>query len=98
MKVIILLALAFLGTVTSAKYEGYKVYKFVTKTDLQNKYLQSLEAIPDFDFWSKINKVGSPVTAMVPPRFQTKFEDYLKINNLDFSVEVENVERYFNHN
>ncbi|EFA09249.1 carboxypeptidase B [Tribolium castaneum] len=90
MKVPVLIVLALVG-LSSAKYEGYKVYKFVTKTHLQNVYLQSLEAIPDFDFWSKINTVGNPVTVMVPPRFQTKIEDYLKLNNLEFSIEIENV-------
>jgi hypothetical protein len=65
----------------------------VPKTEIENVYLNSLASSADFDFWSTINKVGNPVTVMASPKVQRMFEDYLKTNNLEYNVEIENVER-----
>lgn len=46
----------------------------------------------EYDFWSKINKVGHPVTVMVSPKVRHEFEAYLTENKIPFNVQIENVE------
>jgi murein tripeptide amidase MpaA len=92
MRATVLVALALLGFASGVSYDGYKVYKVVPKTEIENVYLNSLASSADFDFWSTINKVGNPVTVMASPKVQRMFEDYLKTNNLEYNVEIENVE------
>ncbi|EFA01360.1 carboxypeptidase B [Tribolium castaneum] len=93
MRVVIVTLLAFLGLTTGTSYEGFKVYKVLPKTELQNAYLQELESSPDFDFWSKLNKVGAPVVIMVAPNVQKAFESYLTRHEIEFELTIENVER-----
>ncbi|KAJ3660726.1 hypothetical protein Zmor_005162 [Zophobas morio] len=87
-----LVLVALVGFVASATYDGYKVYKLVPQTEVQRAYLNSLAASPDFDFWSKIDRLGNPVTVMVSPRWQRRFEGHLKVNNIDYEVVIEDVE------
>ncbi|XP_044252922.1 carboxypeptidase B-like [Tribolium madens] len=93
MRVTIVTLFAFLGFAHGVSYEGYKVYTVSPTTELQNAYLQELESSPDFDFWSKINKVGAPVVIMVASNVQKPFENYLTRHNINFVVTIENVER-----
>lgn len=74
-------------------YFRYKVYNAFPKNELENSYLQELEKNPQFDFWSKINKAGNPVSIMVPPKFQEEFENYLTVHDINFETIIENVER-----
>ncbi|RZC35009.1 Peptidase M14 and/or Propep M14 domain containing protein [Asbolus verrucosus] len=92
MRASLLVTLALLGFAASVSYDGYKVYKVVPKTEVENQYLKAMQLSKDFDFWSKINKVGNPVVVMVSPKAQSKFEEYLKISKIEYNVQIENVE------
>lgn len=71
----------------------YKVYKVTSKTEVENEYLKALQQNSEYDFWSKLNKVGHPVTIMASPKVQDEFEAYLTENNIPFNLEIENVEK-----
>ncbi|KAJ3629057.1 hypothetical protein MTP99_013480 [Tenebrio molitor] len=85
--------LGLLGLGTGTTYDGYKVYKIFAKTESENVFLRHLESDPRYDFWSRINKVGKPVTVMASPEVQNELEQYLLSHKMDHSLEIDNVQR-----
>ncbi|KAJ3660729.1 hypothetical protein Zmor_005165 [Zophobas morio] len=81
------------GVSAGSSYEGYKVYKVTAKTEAENDFLRELELNPEFDFWSKVNKIGKPVTIMASTSVQSEFEQSLLRNEIDYSVEIQNVQK-----
>jgi hypothetical protein len=69
------------------------VYKISAKTESENVFLRHLESDPRYDFWSRINKVGKPVTVMASPEVQNELEQYLLSHKIDHSLEIDNVQR-----
>lgn len=45
----------------------------------------------EYDFWSKLNKVGRPVTIMASSRVQNEFEEYLAQHEIIYEIEIDNV-------
>ena len=69
------------------------MYKVTAKTEAENDFLRELELNPEFDFWSKVNKIGKPVTIMASTSVQIEFEQSLLRNEIDYSVEIQNVQK-----
>lgn len=56
------------------------------------KILKQFEDDTNFDFWSEVRGINLPVDVMVSPIAQEDFEEFLNIENIDYSVLVEDVE------
>lgn len=62
-------------------------------TDDDAKYLNSLDNLDGFDFWSKTRLLGSTATVMVTPEHQAWFENSLGNRNVEYKVTIEDLEK-----
>lgn len=72
----------------------YKVYQVTPKNEQEVDVLKHLETYELIDFWSPLRKVGGPVNIMVPPSIKNYFFEILNAANIQYTVLIENVERY----
>ncbi|KAB0796841.1 hypothetical protein PPYR_10902 [Photinus pyralis] len=76
----------------SANYEGYKVYSVKPANDTQIKMLGILENTEKLDFWSRLGYRSKTVDIMAAPTEQKELTAYLKNNNIQYEVLIDNVE------
>ncbi|KAJ8922113.1 hypothetical protein NQ315_004047 [Exocentrus adspersus] len=92
----VLLCVVFSYDVT--RYKGYKLYKVVPKTYSQAQLLKEFENDENFDFWTDVRFLNTPVDIMISSQGQNKFNHVLKKENIDYSVLVEDLETYLEIN
>jgi Carboxypeptidase activation peptide len=81
------------GELTRKSFDGYKVFRIKPKTDEQIALLARLEnEVDNLDFWTGTNKAGLPVDVMVPPSDQKAFVNFLKEQEIDVKVFMDNVQ------
>ncbi|KAJ8970944.1 hypothetical protein NQ317_008291 [Molorchus minor] len=73
-------------------YDSFKVYQVTPKSMEEAKLLQELENNENYDFWSDLRTLHSPVNIMVSPDAQYEFENLLDTYQIDNSVLISNVE------
>lgn len=103
MKLVTVLLLCLLGASSlgeKIRYDGFKVYRVVPRSQGQLEALRMLEQYHlGYYFWSEVVGVDIPVDIMVPPHLSEEFSDLLKLQQLESSVSIENVqERIDNEN
>lgn len=69
----------------------YKTYRVWPENDEQMYVLNLLSKNGDYDFWSKVSRVGLPVDIMVTPSNIDFFEKFMAINQLNSSILINNV-------
>lgn len=47
----------------------------------------------DADIWSFHKTIGSITDIMIPPKFQTAFEKFLKAGHVDFTIKIEDLQK-----
>ncbi|RZC35010.1 Peptidase M14 and/or Propep M14 domain containing protein [Asbolus verrucosus] len=81
-----------LKTYLNYMFFSYTVYEVTAKNEATNEFLRHLQSNKEFDFWSKINKVGKPVSVMTSPKVQNEFEKYLSSHGIEYRVQIEDVQ------
>ncbi|XP_018567135.1 carboxypeptidase B-like [Anoplophora glabripennis] len=76
----------------SSKYSGYKVYQVTPKSLYEAYILKEFEHDEHFDFWTEIRSINLPVDIMVSPLAQNNFEAIMKSANIDYFVNIDDVE------
>lgn len=72
----------------------YKVWSVTPRTEHQGKLLNQWEDNESIDFWERISRRGKSSRIMVAPDTQIEFEEFLKENQIDHELIIDNVERY----
>ncbi|KAJ8977788.1 hypothetical protein NQ317_014694 [Molorchus minor] len=67
--VMALLAVGATEVSQKVRYDNYRVYRLTPKDEQAFQLLKQMEEveISDYDFWSHVVSVGSPVDVLVPP-------------------------------
>ncbi|XP_041455879.1 carboxypeptidase B-like [Lytechinus variegatus] len=79
---------------SSAKYEGWQVWRVVPASNAHRTWLREIESnLGDvLDFWSSISKIpGESVNIMIPPRFQGTLSDVMNTIELPYKVFIGDV-------
>nr|XP_022916633.1 carboxypeptidase B-like [Onthophagus taurus] len=96
MKILVLLTLSITAVLSGrVSYDGYKVYQVAPVTEQDGEILKSLKESGQYDFWSNVKFLGQKVSIMVKPELQANFTNILNLNNLDYTVLIENAENVF---
>lgn len=80
--------------VLNSVFSSYKVYHVTPNTLEQAKVLNAYHYEEKFDFWEESHGLGDPGDIMVAPEDQTAFEENLTENLFDYSIVIDNVQRY----
>lgn len=72
----------------------YKVWSVTPSSDEQGKLLLKWEDNVSIDFWEQISRIGLSSRIMAAPEVQFEFEYFLKDNEIEHQLIIENVERY----
>lgn len=64
----------------------------IPSTVSEANILKQFEDDENFDFWSEIRSLNSPVDIMVSPKAQLDFENFLDIEGIDYTIFIEDVE------
>jgi len=89
------LFLAVLAAVATAtkRYDGYQLYSVTPKDQASFNALVALyEQSENYDFWTEPRTVGHAVDIMVPPAYQERFVDVLKVFNMEFRMKSANIQ------
>lgn len=63
-------------------------------TESHVQIINELETREELDFWSDLPRNGGSVDVMVQPTDQDEFEELLNSNELQFTVMIEDVQKY----
>lgn len=76
------------------RYNGYKVYRLMVKSQEQMDFLADLkEKMAGLDFWSDVNMIQRPVDIMVAPKDEVSFLEIVKKQGIDIEVFIEDVQK-----
>lgn len=73
---------------------SYKVWSVTPRSEEQGHLLKQWEDNESIDFWEQISRKGKSSRIMAAPDTQVQFEDFLKENNIEHELIIENVERF----
>lgn len=74
---------------------SYKVWSVTPRSVDQGKLLLQWEENESIDFWEQISRTGQSSRIMAAPDIQLQFENFLKDNDINYELIIENVERLF---
>lgn len=71
----------------------YKVYEVVPKSLDEAELIHDFSDDINFDFWSEVRALDTPVDVMVAPSAQYAFEDILNSKNIEYTTLIDDVEK-----
>ncbi|XP_018573034.1 zinc carboxypeptidase [Anoplophora glabripennis] len=104
MKMRFLFPLLALGVTLSLaekiRFDNYKVYRLIPNDEETLDILKQMEntdQLSEYNFWSPVIKVETPVDLMVPPYRVDYIESMAKSRGMNASVLMENVQKYIDN-
>ena len=88
---LILPLFAFVAAASRVSYEGYKVLRTQPLNEAHAEILRDLRNEDVFDFWQDPN-VGRSADVLASPELLPMLEQFLRENNIQFSVMIDNLE------
>merc|ERR1719210_2477562 len=89
---LILPLFAIVAAASRVSYEGYKVLKTQPLNEAHAEILRDLRNEDVFDFWQDPN-VGRSADVLASPELLPMLEQFLRENNIQFSVMIDNLEQ-----
>ena len=89
---LILPLFAFFAAASRVSYEGYKVLRTQPLNKVHAEILRDLRNEDVFDFWQDPN-VGRSADVLASPELLPMLEQFLRENNIQFSVMIDNLEQ-----
>lgn len=77
---------------------SYKVWSVTPRSEYQGNLLKQWEDNESIDFWENISRKGNPTRIMAAPNAQVQFQEFLKENDIEYELIIENAERFFSIN
>uniref|UniRef100_A0A6M2DYF7 Putative peptidase m14 carboxypeptidase subfamily protein n=1 Tax=Xenopsylla cheopis TaxID=163159 RepID=A0A6M2DYF7_XENCH len=85
--------LIFVVNFVSSMYVGYKVYQIKPQTISEAQLLLKWQEKTGVDFWSKSRVLNQSSEVMIAPEIQTDFEKFLIVNNYNWKVAADDIDK-----
>lgn len=73
------------------------MWSVTPSSEEQGKLLLTWDDNASIDFWEQISRIGLSSRIMAAPDVQFEFENFLKDNQIEHKLIIENVERYVHY-
>ncbi|CAH0594395.1 unnamed protein product [Chrysodeixis includens] len=94
----LLIILVVVATIEAVKksYDGYKLYQIVPKDDREVDVLKDVYASHLGEFWAEYFKAKDDVKVMVSPKNLAKFQEALRVGNVEAKEIISDIQKVIN--
>ncbi|XP_047452857.1 carboxypeptidase A5 [Mugil cephalus] len=94
MRGLLAFAALFVAVLAKDTFEGHQVLRIIPKDDVQLSLIKELEEMAEFelDFWRGVTNAGTPVDVRVPFHGLHSVKMYLKSQDIEFSIMIEDLQ------
>ncbi|KAM7415159.1 hypothetical protein PAMA_019808 [Pampus argenteus] len=94
MRGLLAFAVLFVAVFGKDTFEGHQVFRIVAKNDVQLSLIKNMENMVHFelDFWREVSDLATPVDVRVPVHTLNSVKTYLKSQDIDYSVMIEDLQ------